>query len=69
MLREQIITEIDNIPNNKLNELYDLVHCFHLGLLYEQQESDMKNTYPLRGSKIGYEEPFEPVWGMQDIRL
>jgi len=61
MLQEQIINEINNIPNDKLNELYDLIHYFRLGLLYEQQEQNTKNAYPLRGVKIRYEEPFEPV--------
>jgi len=61
MLQEQIINEINHIPNDKLNELYDLIHCFRLGLLYEQQELNTKNAYPLRGVKIRYEEPFEPV--------
>ena len=61
MLQEQIINEINHIPNDKLSELYDLIHYFRLGLLYEQQELNTKNAYPLRGVKIRYEEPFEPV--------
>ena len=61
MLQEQIINEINHIPSDKLNELYDLIHYFRLGLLYEQQELNTKNPYPLRGVKIRYEEPFEPV--------
>ena len=61
MLQEQIINEINHIPNDKLNELYDLIHYFRLGLLYEQQELNTKNAYPLGGVKIRYEEPFEPV--------
>lgn len=61
MLQEQIINEINCIPNNKLTELYNLIHYFRLGLLYEQQELSMKNTYPLRGVKIRYEEPFGSI--------
>lgn len=61
MLQEQIINEINHIPDNKLNELYDLIHYFRLGLLYEQQELNIKKAYPLRGTKIRYEEPFESV--------
>ena len=38
MLQEQIIHEINHIPSDKLNGLYDLIHYFRLGLLYEQQE-------------------------------
>jgi hypothetical protein len=61
MLQEQIINEINHIPNDKLNELYDLIHYFRLGLLYEQQELNTKKAYPLRGVKIRYEDPFETV--------
>lgn len=61
MLQEQIINEINHIPDDKLTELYDLIHYFRLGLLYEQQELSTKNTYPLRGVKIRYDEPFESV--------
>ena len=28
MLQEQIINEINHIPSDKLNELYDLIHYF-----------------------------------------
>ena len=61
MLQDKIINEINHIPNDKLNELYDLIHYFRLGLLYEQQKLNTKKAYPLRGIKIRYEEPFEPV--------
>lgn len=61
MLQEQIINEINHIPSDKLNELYDLIHYFRLGLLYEQQESGANKAYPLRCIKIRYDEPFEPV--------
>ncbi|MFU8787811.1 MAG: hypothetical protein ACNA7G_02210 [Methylobacter sp.] len=61
MLQEQIINEINHIPNDKLSELYDLIHYFRLGLLYEQQQLNTKQTYPLRGVKIRYEKPFESV--------
>jgi hypothetical protein len=51
MIQEQIINEINHIPSEKLSELYDLIHYFRLGLLYEQQELSTKNAYPLRGGK------------------
>jgi hypothetical protein len=69
MLQEQIINEINHIPSDKLNELYDLIHYFRLGLLHEQQELDANKAYPLLGVKIRYDEPFEPVWIIrQDTR-
>ena len=61
MLQEQIINEINQIQSEKLNKLYDLIHYFRLGLLYEQQELNTKKAYPLRGVKIHYDKPFEPV--------
>ena len=61
MLLEQIINEINHIPSDKLNELYDLIHYFRLGLLYEQQELNTKKAYPLRGVKIRFDDPFESV--------
>jgi hypothetical protein len=32
MLQEQLIEEIKQIPNEKLAEIYDLIHYFRLGL-------------------------------------
>ncbi len=59
MSQEQIINEINHIPSDKLSELYNLIHYFRLGLLYEQQELNTKKAYPLRGVKIRYDDPFE----------
>ena len=37
ILQEQIIEEIKQIPNDKLVEIYDLIHYFRLGLTQEKQ--------------------------------
>jgi len=37
MLQEQLIEEIKQIPNEKLAEIYDLIHYFRLGLIKEKQ--------------------------------
>ena len=37
MIQEQIIKELKQIPEDKLAELYDLIHYFRLGLEIEQQ--------------------------------
>lgn len=37
MLQDQLIKEIKQIPDDKLVELYDLIHYFRLGLLHETQ--------------------------------
>jgi hypothetical protein len=47
MLQEKIIAEIKQIPDEKLAEIYDLVHYFRLGLLQESQ------TLPVKQRPIG----------------
>ncbi|MBS3963342.1 MAG: hypothetical protein KGZ80_02395 [Methylomonas sp.] len=39
MLQEQIIAEIKQIPDDKLAEIYDLIHYFRLGLSCERVTS------------------------------
>lgn len=36
MLQEQLIGEINQIPSEKLKEVYDLIHYFRLGLAQEK---------------------------------
>ncbi|SJM95728.1 conserved hypothetical protein [Crenothrix polyspora] len=60
LLQEQIISEINHIPLDKLSELYSLIHYFRLGVQHEQQTLQ-KNKYPLRNTNVHYQEPFEPV--------
>ena len=38
-LQQQIIDEIQHIPENKLTEVYDLIHYFYLGLQYGAKKS------------------------------
>jgi hypothetical protein len=38
MLIEKIYQELQDIPEDKLAEVYDLVHCFRLGLGQEQTQ-------------------------------
>lgn len=44
MLQDQIIAEINQIPSEKLPEIYDLIHYFRLGLMQEQQPEPAKKT-------------------------
>ena len=37
MLQEQLIEEIKQIPDDKLAEVYDVIHYFRLGLTQEKQ--------------------------------
>jgi len=42
MLQEQLIEEIKQIPNEKLAEIYDLIHYFRLGLTQEKQTPEIR---------------------------
>jgi hypothetical protein len=61
LLQDQIIEEIKHIPAEKLAEVYDLIHYFRLGLQREKEQQNAAHNYPLRGTKIRYLEPTEPV--------
>jgi hypothetical protein len=62
LLEEQVIAEIKQIPSDKLLDVYQLIHYFRLGLLHEQQsQPENNNFYPLRGTKMEYLQPTEPV--------
>jgi len=40
MRREQIIEELNQIPEPKMAELYDIIHYFRLGLQSEKREEN-----------------------------
>jgi hypothetical protein len=61
ILQEQIIEEIKHIPAEKLAEVYDLIHYFRLGLQREKEQQNTAGLYSLRGTKIHYTDPTEPV--------
>lgn len=61
MLQDQVIAEIKQIPSDKLMDVYQLIHYFRLGLPHEQQSQAKANLYPLRGTKIEYQNPSEPI--------
>ena len=42
MLQEQLIEEIKQIPDEKLAEIYDLIHYFRLGLVQEKLTPSIK---------------------------
>lgn len=63
MLQEQIIEEIKQIPDEKLAEIYDLIHYFRLGLTQEKQTSAIKRR-PIGLAKGQVQIPagfFEPL--------
>ena len=57
MLIENIVQELQDIPEDKLAELYDLIHYFRLGL---GQESIQPRTPGLLIGKLG-DAFFEPL--------
>jgi len=56
LLKEKIIQELQNLPKDKLSELYDIIHHFRLGL---EQESHPPRTPGLLKGKLG-DAFFEP---------
>jgi hypothetical protein len=63
MLQEQLIEEIKQIPNEKLAEIYDLIHYFRLGLRQERQVENISQR-PIGLAKGQLEIPasfFEPL--------
>jgi len=63
MLQEQLIEEIKQIPNEKLAEIYDLIHYFRLGLTQENQTPKIRHR-PIGLAKGQLEIPasfFEPL--------
>jgi len=44
LLQKQLIEEIEQIPNDKLAEIYDLIHYFRLGLAQEKPKPEQKVT-------------------------
>ena len=57
MLIDQIIEELQGIPEEKLEEIYDLIHYFRLGL---KQESQQPRTPGLIKGKLS-DSFFEPL--------
>ncbi|NOT84370.1 MAG: hypothetical protein HOP02_06190 [Methylococcaceae bacterium] len=42
ILKKQLIAEIEQIPDNKISEIYDLIHYFRLGLAQETTKTVQK---------------------------
>ena len=59
MLRAKIIEELQDIPEDKLTQIYDLIHYFRLGLDVENQQFQPRTPGLLQG-KLG-EAFFEPL--------
>ncbi|BAQ63204.1 hypothetical protein GM3708_3610 (plasmid) [Geminocystis sp. NIES-3708] len=57
MLIDKIIKELEGIPENKLNQIYEIVHYFRLGINAEKQTP---RTPGLLKGKLG-EAFFEPL--------
>ena len=57
MFKEKIIQELQNIPEDKLSEIYDLIHHFRLGL---EQEHHPPRTPGLLKGQLG-DAFFEPL--------
>ncbi|MBK5965262.1 hypothetical protein CCR95_14490 [Thiocystis minor] len=63
-LQDRLIDEIKQIPNDKLAEVYDLLHYFRLGLVHGQQPQEPPSQRPIGLAKGMFEVPasfFEPL--------
>jgi len=49
ILQEQIINEIKQVPNDKLAEIYDLIHYFRIGL----EQEKIINQRPMKKRPVG----------------
>lgn len=75
MLIQKIIDELHEIPEDKLNQVYELIHYFQLGLKQEQMtipDHSMTQTWsqenPLRNSVIAEGDILSPIdvsWNTQ----
>lgn len=61
MLIQKIVQELEKIPEEKLAEIYDLIHYFRLGLNQEKsQEKSQPRTPGLLSGQLG-EAFFDPL--------
>ena len=65
-LQKKLIEELEQIPNDKLVEIYDLIHYFRLGLAQEKPEQKTTKKIPKFGFAKGtfkmandFDEPLE----------
>jgi hypothetical protein len=75
MLIQKIIDELHEIPEDKLNQVYELIHYFQLGLKQEQTnipKNGMTQTWsqgnPLKDSVIFEGDilsPIDVIWDVQ----
>ena len=61
MLIQKIVQELEEIPEERLAEIYDLIHYFRLGLNQEKdQQKSQPRTPGLLSGKLG-DAFFEPL--------
>ena len=64
MIQEQLIEEIKLIPEDRLTEIYDLIHYFRLGLKQDATVAPIKSERPIGLAKGSFQVPasfFEPL--------
>lgn len=78
MLIQKIIDELNEIPEDKLSQVYELIHYFQLGLKQEQQANpsqelsqpqNWSNINPLKNSLIAEGDilsPINVIWDAQE---
>lgn len=60
-LREKLITEIQHIPDNRLQEIFDVIHFFRLGLSSVQAEKPL-NIRQFAGAWVDMDDSVFAEW-------
>ena len=79
MLIQKILEELQEIPEDKLSQIYELIHGFHLGLQQEPKtpsplpsESAVSSPWlhgnPLKNSVIAETDLISPIDVMWDVQ-
>lgn len=53
-LQTQLIEEIKQIPNDKIAEIYDVIHYFLIGLNHENQAKKISSTTQIEHDETSY---------------
>ena len=59
-MQQLIMQELESIPEEKLTEIYDLIHYFRLGISSEQK-TESSQVIDMAGSLEAYASPYIPT--------
>lgn len=65
-IKEKIIAEIETLPESLLTDILNQIENFKHQQLQKKEIANQSNDYPLKGSVIYYQDPFEPSVSVED---